>query len=562
MKGLCLSTGLGTPRDSTGRAGEDFLTCPICLDPLKEPVSLGCHHSFCFNCINKTWATNPDRTCPICRRRSSKDRLEVNFALRELCLSFSEKMKDKELEVKDLSFQESKIKEKKVNKTKFCAFHPDMPPLFCLDESRAICPVCEFSLHSQHKVLSGDKAERKLKEQLQTQIQDLKDQKQSYEELEQTYQQLRQHQEEQTVECLSQITDVFSRLQEVLKEEEERALGALSSEQSRLTHSLDVELQKVREEITTLTNSIQDLQNNLDTHSFLSAATQTPTAPLLRPQPKEGLLLNQAKVLGNLGYRVWKKMKSFVTYSPVILDPNTAECSMHLSQDLCGVTHGPPRALPVVPERFTNEPMVLGSEGIRSGQHQWDVEVGDLPTWDIGVVKKSVDRRGQIYADFNYGIWCLWHGEGRYDNGYGQAVKVNSAPTKIRVKLDYEKGELSFSDANLPSQTSLLTHNAAFTETLFPYVSVGPAAGAKTKELRVSGAFPTDLSTDSQRLAKAIKTPPTLAAKKTQRTPPPPPPRLVNLSKTPQIPFRKPLLPQRTKLSDPPPPPPPPPSYM
>ncbi|KAK7922369.1 hypothetical protein WMY93_009271 [Mugilogobius chulae] len=436
---------------------EDFLTCPICLEPLKEPVSLGCHHSFCFNCINNTWAKNPDRTCPICRRRSSKERLEVNFALRELSLSFSEKMKDKELKVKESDSQKY---------PKICSSHPDMPPLFCLDECRAVCPVCEFSLHSQHKVLSGDEAKRKLKEQVQTQIQDLKDQKQSYEELEQTYQQLRQHQEEQTVECLSQITDVFSRLQEVLKEEEERALGSLSSEQSRLTHSLDVELQKVREEIITLTNSIQDLQNNLDTQCFLSAATQTPPAPLLRPQPKEGLLLNQAKVLGNLGYRVWKKMKSFVTYSPVILDPNTAECSMHLSQDLCGVTHGP-HELCLWSQR--DSPMSLWS---------WALRASDLDS-----------------TSGTYGIWCMWHGEGRYDNGYGEPVTVKFAPKKIRVKLDYEKGELSFYDSNF--LTLLVTHKAAFTETLFPYVSGGPATGAKTKEIRVSGAFPTDLSTDS-----------------------------------------------------------------
>ncbi|XP_072288646.1 zinc-binding protein A33-like [Eucyclogobius newberryi] len=474
---------------------EDFLTCPICLDPLKEPVTLGCHHSFCCSCLNNSWDHNLPGTCPVCRRRSSREKVEVNFALRELSLSFSEQKKVKELDVKETSTKEAKV----IN-VKICSSHPNVPPLFCLDEARAVCPVCEFSLHSQHTVVSGNEAEKRLKKQAQTQILVLKDQKQGYEELEKTYEELQRHQEEQTVECLSQITHVFSHLQQILKEEEEKALGVLREEQRKQTQSLDLEMHKVRDKIAALTNSIQDLQKSIDTHSFLSAPTQTTTAPLPRPQPKAGLLLDQAKVLGNLAYRVWMKMKTIVTYSPVIFDPNTAECHMHLSQDLCGVRHGPPRALPVVPERFTNESILLGSEGFSSGQHQWDVEVGDLPTWDIGVVKKSIDRRGEIFTGSKFGIWCLWHGKGRYTDSSGQTVSVESAPKKIRVKLDYEKGELSFYDADLLHL--LLTHTAVFTETLFPYVSVGPAPEAKTKEVRVSGKDSTcsvGLSTDRSR---------------------------------------------------------------
>uniref|UniRef100_A0A3B3Z6L0 Tripartite motif containing 35-28 n=1 Tax=Periophthalmus magnuspinnatus TaxID=409849 RepID=A0A3B3Z6L0_9GOBI len=407
---------------------EDFLTCPICLEPLKEPVSLSCHHSFCQNCLYKTWNTSPNKACPMCRRRSSRETVEV--------------------------------KEPKVKQAQVCSSHPSVPPLFCLEEARALCPVCEFSLHSHHTVVSEDEAKKRVKEQVQTQIQALKDQKQSYEELEKTYQQLQRHHEEQTVECMAQITHVFSQFHRILKEEEDRALGALSAEKNRQTLSLGLELQKVRKEITTLTNNIQDLQNSIVTQSLLSAPTQscTPLTPQPHPQPKEGLCLNQARILGNLGYRVWTKMKSVVSYSPVILDPNTAESSMHLSQDLCGMRHGPPMMQPVVPERFTNEPIVLGSEGFSHGQHQWDVEVGDLPTWDIGVVKKSIDRRGQIYAGANYGVWCLWHGDGAYTSGNDVLLPVDPAPKKIRVTLDYEKGELCFYDAEL--MIFLVKHNA------------------------------------------------------------------------------------------------------
>uniref|UniRef100_A0A3B3Z726 RING-type domain-containing protein n=1 Tax=Periophthalmus magnuspinnatus TaxID=409849 RepID=A0A3B3Z726_9GOBI len=193
---------------------ENFLTCPICLEPLKEPVSLSCHHSFCQTCLNKTWNTRPNKTCPMCRRRSSQETVEV---------------------------KEEKVKEPKVKQAQVCSSHPGVPPLFCLVEARAFCPVCEFFLHSQHMVVSEDEAKKRLKEQVQTQIQALKYQKQSYEELEKTYEQVERHHEEQTVECMS----------------------------------LGLELQKVRKEITTLTNNIQDLQNSIVTQSLLSAPTQT-----------------------------------------------------------------------------------------------------------------------------------------------------------------------------------------------------------------------------------------------------------------------------------------------
>ncbi|CAL8364820.1 unnamed protein product [Gadus morhua 'NCC'] len=33
-----------------------FLTCSVCTEILKDPVSLSCHHSFCSSCLNDFWA--------------------------------------------------------------------------------------------------------------------------------------------------------------------------------------------------------------------------------------------------------------------------------------------------------------------------------------------------------------------------------------------------------------------------------------------------------------------------------------------------------------------------
>uniref|UniRef100_A0A3B3UZB0 RING-type domain-containing protein n=1 Tax=Poecilia latipinna TaxID=48699 RepID=A0A3B3UZB0_9TELE len=52
---------------------EEDLCCPICQDIFKDPVLLSCSHSFCKECLKNWWREKPERECPICKRKSSRD---------------------------------------------------------------------------------------------------------------------------------------------------------------------------------------------------------------------------------------------------------------------------------------------------------------------------------------------------------------------------------------------------------------------------------------------------------------------------------------------------------
>ncbi|XP_072290516.1 tripartite motif-containing protein 16-like [Eucyclogobius newberryi] len=49
----------------------EALTCPICLDLLKEPVTVPCGHNFCMNCIQNYWDQQVNFKCPECMKKYS-----------------------------------------------------------------------------------------------------------------------------------------------------------------------------------------------------------------------------------------------------------------------------------------------------------------------------------------------------------------------------------------------------------------------------------------------------------------------------------------------------------
>uniref|UniRef100_A0A3B4BDR2 Uncharacterized protein n=1 Tax=Periophthalmus magnuspinnatus TaxID=409849 RepID=A0A3B4BDR2_9GOBI len=455
-------------------AVKDFLTCPVCLDTFKEPVSLTCHHSFCSDCLQEYWDQNSTRNCPLCRRKSSKEHLDVNFALKELTVSFSQK-------------EEAPGGERPVAH----ASHPEQTPLFYTGEE-PMCPVYESSLHPGHKVVTVDSGVIEKKEQLVSQQQSLFQRRDQALDTQTQCEQIQELAHAQVEACERRIRVEFELLHRFLQQEEESALRALRQEQSRQTQTIEAQMVQIREELCTVEQNLLTVEDLLkkqnmdfltqyrDTHKDRQTLLSQPS-PQLRP----GLLINQPKVLANVAFNAWKKMRALVQYSPVILDPNTAASRLYVSEDLTRVRRRETeeQQVPDNPERFWYYAEVEGSEGFSSGSHQWDVEVGDHPRWVIGLAKESVDKKEERNAFPENGLWCLGLSDGEYSDVVGETLVLKRSPQRIRVRLDCDKGTVSFFDAG--DMSLICSHKDRFTEKMFPYFSIGESGDAETKEIKV-----------------------------------------------------------------------------
>ncbi|XP_030399656.1 butyrophilin subfamily 1 member A1-like isoform X2 [Gopherus evgoodei] len=136
----------------------------------------------------------------------------------------------------------------------------------------------------------------------------------------------------------------------------------------------------------------------------------------------------------------------------VTLDPDTAHPKLVLSEDRKSVRWADTwQDLPNDdnPERFDIEHCVLGCEGFTSGRHYWEVEVGVGLLWAVGVARESVRRKGGISLNPEEGIWAVDQRQGQYQvlTAPTTPLLLSRAPSRIRVCLDCEQGQVTFIDA-------------------------------------------------------------------------------------------------------------------
>ena len=138
----------------------EIVTCPICYEDFKDPRSLPCLHSFCFQCLQGLWKDkNPgdNVSCPLCRKmfqipQGGLNSLPLNFSLQNL------------IEAKDLKSKETGT---------LCDKHSDKPlELYCFKCETNICMKCFAVSHQQHKCAEIENVSTDFAIQIQSDIEE------------------------------------------------------------------------------------------------------------------------------------------------------------------------------------------------------------------------------------------------------------------------------------------------------------------------------------------------------------------------------------------------------
>uniref|UniRef100_A0A8C1BY70 Zinc-binding protein A33-like n=2 Tax=Cyprinus carpio TaxID=7962 RepID=A0A8C1BY70_CYPCA len=473
---------------------EEDLHCPVCFELFTNPVVLECSHSFCKTCIDSCWNGQFKRICPVCRTPCLSERPPASLVLRNIVESFRVGQRPS-LERTEQSREESQERESTQSPEERCSVHRKRFFFFCEDDQEALCMVCQRSKrHKDHQIIPLEEAAQELKKKVRLSLRPLKEDLMTFQTQKEECLSTTRLIKEQTKLTRRLIKKDFEQLHHFLRLEEAARISMLEDEAEMKSEIIQEKLEDLSNKIVSFSHTIQNKETDLEREDiqFLQAYKSYTDSVPYNPQDSNVLvadsLIDVAKHLGNLKFKVWEKMLGQVQYSPIIMDPNTAAKWLKLSEDLTSVHYGELQSdIPDNPERFDLCVCVLGNETLGAGVYCWEVEVGNKTKWDLGVVMESVSHQGILNVNSECGFWALALREG---GQYSASTKpwtrlyVKRKPHRIRVCLNNNNKEISFYDPL--DMTHIYTFSRLPTKKLIPFFSPCVSdKGRNTEPLRV-----------------------------------------------------------------------------
>lgn len=472
-------------------------TCSICLEFFREPVSVECGHSFCRACITRCWERpgggigTVTRTlpcplpCPQCREPARPSQLRPNRQLAAVASL-----------LRRFSLPPGIVGERGTPAVAAgaaaarCSQHGELLKLYCQDDGRAICVVCDRAReHRAHAVLPLEEAVQEAKELLDSRLRTLKKELEEYEVFRSTEERESKELLKQMAAEKEKVGAEFQALRAFLVEQEGRLLGRLEVLSREVTQKQNENLAQLEGEITQLSKLSSQIQEtaqkpDLDfLQEFKNTLSKCSSVPCSKPTTVSSEMKN----------KVWNvSLKSFVLKGllkkfkedlqgelekeekvELTLDPDTANSRLILSLDLKSVRLGQrAQDLPNHPRRFDTNTRVLASCGFSSGRHHWEVEVGSKDGWAFGVARESVRRKGLTPFTPEEGVWAMQLNNGQYWAVTSpERTPLNCGHlSRVRVALDLEVGAVSF--YAVEDMRHLYTFRVNFQERVFPLFSV------------------------------------------------------------------------------------------
>lgn len=367
------------------RSLEEEVTCSICLDYLRDPVTIDCGHVFCRSCTTDIRSISGGRpVCPLCKKPFKKENIRPVWQLASLVENIERLKVDRGRQPGEAAQEQADVR--------LCERHREKLHYYCEDDGKLLCVMCRESReHRPHSAVLVEKAAQPHREKILNHLSTLRRDRDKI-------QGFQAKGEADILAALKKLQDQrqcivaeFEQGHQFLREREQHLLGQLAKLEQELTEGREKfktrgvgELARLAQVISELEGKAQQPAAELmqDTRDFLNRYPRKkfwigkPIARVVKKKTREfsdklqslqrGLREFQGKLLRDLEYK---------TVS-VTLDPQSASGYLQLSEDWKCVTYsGLYQGAYLYPQQFDCEPGVLGSKGFTWGKVYWEVEV-------------------------------------------------------------------------------------------------------------------------------------------------------------------------------------------
>ncbi|KAM6166467.1 pyrin [Erethizon dorsatum] len=347
--------------------------------------------------------------------------------------------------------------------------------LFCEDHGELICLICRLSQeHQGHRVRPIEEAALDYKEQIQKQLEHLKELRKSGEEQRsqgdmKTARFLKQTEtQKQRVRCQLEQLYRFLEQQEQLfltwLEELGQTIGRVRKTYgTRVSRDIALLSELIEELEAKQGQSEWELMQDIGVTLHRAKTVTVPEPWATPPEVKEKIHLLYQKsefVEKSMKYfsdTLRSEMETFNVQEltgaqahavKVFLDPATAHPNLVFSDDMKSVRLGGKwDRLPDNPERFDSCIFTLGSPRFFSGCHYWEVEVRNKTAWVLGICQASTSRKGSVTLTPENGYWVVMMMK---SNEYQAStippthLRMSEPPKRVGIFLDWKTGHISF----------------------------------------------------------------------------------------------------------------------
>uniref|UniRef100_A0A8C9UX22 Tripartite motif-containing protein 26-like n=1 Tax=Spermophilus dauricus TaxID=99837 RepID=A0A8C9UX22_SPEDA len=398
---------------------EDEVLCSICLDYLREPVTIDCGHVFCYHCIIKVCESSRQPLyCSLCKTAFKKENIRHVWQMASLVENIWRMKVDEERQPREERSPEQRAE-------KLCGRHLEKLHYYCKDDQQILCVMCRESReHRNHAAVLLEKAAQPYRGKILNHLKILKGDRDRIQNFQSTG--------EDEIQALlikfqghrQDIVTVFEQGHQFLREREQFLLDLLMGMEQELTEGRSSHITKGSEEVVRLGTLISELEKKvrqpalellqIKTSDFfqfivnLSISFQYPRKKFWIEKPISPAIKKRAEEFSDKIISLEKGLRGFhgngmgeergseprKLFISVFLGFDSANGYLSVSPNgksmiftglwMNKYQHG---------QRFDPEPGVLGSKGFTWGKVYWEVKV-DRIWWGAEEEEEAMKYRG------------------------------------------------------------------------------------------------------------------------------------------------------------------------